>query len=512
MHHDADSIHAETTSTSSYRKDAPHPTCITFSRDSSLLLSTQSDSTVLLYNTNTSKQINVYRQLELGVSLLEPTQQRYAVVCAPARKGHQSEAHKKLSPELANRLFCWDLHTNTTVGFLQGHINDIQSIDTCYSDEAIVSADVLGTVRLWDLRSGIYPTATTVTGAKVPCAACFNRTGNVLAIAGVDDKNQPQVSMFDRRHLSGGALSATHHRVWKNASIPIQAGGKGSMNGFSKVQFSPDATAVTITPFESSGGTKRRREDRPPRHTLLIRGSAEMEEEQQQAKKMPYNLIDLKDTQAVRENTQQGGRPYRPGIAFSPDSKIVIFGDDDKMIQVWKRMTTAEIAEEGVRKKEKARAAEESGVSWGSGTRDGVEMTVSSDGNDGSSSGGGGGGGGGGSASTLYRVAGWRGHIQSVGPVQWSPTTELVASGGGNLLMWLPQEGDKSEGGGKSGKEITDGPSSSSNVKTQQLKRSFLRDGPIKSVLKKVSAYKPCKDSPSNVSRTHAKRSSSQDF
>ena len=39
----------------------------------------------------------------------------------------------------------------------------------------------------------------------------------------------------------------------------------------------------------------------------------------------------------------------------------------------------------------------------------------------------------------MKRIASWKGHIGAIGPIAWSPRTELVASGGGNLIMWLPR-------------------------------------------------------------------------
>ena len=390
-----------------------HSISLAFSRDASILLSAQSDSSLLLYNATTSKQINAYRQLELGISLIEPTHQRYAVVCAPARKGH-SKHQKKMSGIDANRLYTWDLHTNTIVGYLKGHTDDIQSMASCLADESIVSTDVNGAVRLWDLRTGSTCVACTNVGSQVPCAATLNRRGTLLAVAGGDATNRPQVNVFDRRALRQGPLSTTYHREWDTKSKSVQLGGKGTQNGFSRIKFCNDDSMMVVTPFEQPRAKKRAHEDRPPLHTILS------------------NTADGSTSYTVDADLDGDKKYYRPEASFSSDSKHIIFGDEGKNIQVWEKFTNVKAMKEDY-KKEPGSSGGSSGSSSSSGSSGSSGSSDSSDGSGDSGSG----------AITqggLRRVALWTGHISSIGPIRWSPKTDLVASGGGNLLMWLPQD------------------------------------------------------------------------
>ena len=412
VHHDDDPIHlsssSSTTSTSSSASSTPktsspptssHPIALTFSRDSTILIAGQSDSSLLLYNASTSKQINTYRQLELGISLVEPTHHRYAVICSPARKGF-SEHHKKMTQVQANRLYCWDLFSNHIVAYLKGHDDDIQSMNACLSDESIVSTDIRGVVRLWDLRSGVQCVTSTSCGAQVPCAAGFSCDGRLLAIAGVDTENQPQVNIFDRRRLSAGPLSTTSHHVWNIKTKSEKAGGSGSMFGFSRIKFSPNGDMILATPYEVKGSTYTRKADRPPMHTVLSK-----QDQGDASSNMLYTVAD--DLGLEREIRKGMPRLKRPEASFSSDSKHILFGDEGKVIQVWKKLTKDETTEEMYQRQQ---VKAETGKDYGS------PRPLKNGG--------------------LLRVAKWEGHMSSIGPIRWSPKTNLVASGGGNLLMW----------------------------------------------------------------------------
>jgi WD40 repeat protein len=365
--------------------NSSHPLALTFSRDASIIIAAQSDSSLLIYNTKTSKQINAFRQMELGISLVEPTQQKLCVICAPARSGH-SQHQRKMSKIDANRLYAWDLHSNAIVGFLKGHQEDIQSIDSCRTDESLISTDIKGCVKLWDLRTGSGCTAATNTGSQTPCAATISQDGHLLAIAGTGSDYRPCVSILDRRALGRGSVSITHHQTWECMSKPIQAGGKGSMFGFSRVKFSSNNKMVVATPFEIKGRL-RSREDRPPLHTLLSKSS---------------NGTYVVDDDLGDDIT----RWYRPEASFTSDSKYIIFGDEGKNLQVWRKMTEEEIDS-----------------SSNSNRNDSTS-------NDRDEQKGGG----------LRRVALWKGHITTIGPIRCSPKTDLIASGGGNLLLWQRQK------------------------------------------------------------------------
>ena len=175
VHHDSDPIQIANTTKHNKSNAIPvkqphaHSLSLTFSRDATLLFSGQSDSSLLLYNTKTSKNVNCFRQLELGISLIEPTHHKYALVCSPARK-HSSKHHNNMTKVMAQRLYCWDIFNNQIVGYLKGHTSDIQSMHACLSDESLVSTDVTGNVKLWDLRQGTTCIGSSHTGANVPCA------------------------------------------------------------------------------------------------------------------------------------------------------------------------------------------------------------------------------------------------------------------------------------------------------------------------------------------------------
>ena len=53
------------------RKTAPRPCSLAFSRDASLLFSAQSDNSLLVFNAQTSKLVNNFRQLREGVALVQ---------------------------------------------------------------------------------------------------------------------------------------------------------------------------------------------------------------------------------------------------------------------------------------------------------------------------------------------------------------------------------------------------------------------------------------------------------
>jgi hypothetical protein len=53
------------------RKTAPRPCSLAFSRDASLLFSAQSDNSLLVFNAQTSKLVNSFRQLREGVALVQ---------------------------------------------------------------------------------------------------------------------------------------------------------------------------------------------------------------------------------------------------------------------------------------------------------------------------------------------------------------------------------------------------------------------------------------------------------
>ena len=156
-------------------------------------------------------------------------------------------------------------------------------------------------------------------------------------------------------------------------------------------------------------------------------------------------------------------RWYRPEASFSKDSKYIIFGDEGKNIQV-----------------------------WGKGTGDGAD---GADGETESSTQRAGNGGGEGKKGGLRRCAVWRGHISTIGPIRWSPTMDLVASGGGNLLMWLPDNSAALEsaaspaGDSLTSPPATGHPTSSMNIAsalgTNHLAKSALRAPPLKSAMKK---------------------------
>ena len=167
------------------------------------------------------------------------------------------------------------------------------------------------------------------------------------------------------------------------------------MHGFSRIKFSPDSQMVVVTPYEMPNAPSRKREERPPLHTVLSlnEGSPHQQEDEDSLYSVEDDLGD------------DVTRWYRPEASFSKDSKYIIFGDEGKNIQVWG----------------KGPGGDEDGETESSTRRAGN-------------------GGGGEKKDGLRRCAVWRGHISSIGPIRWSPTMDLVASGGGNLLMWLPNQ------------------------------------------------------------------------
>ena len=459
VHHDTGvptSSSSTTTTTTTTPPTNAHavPLALTFSRDGSILFAAQTDSSLLLYNTTTSKQINVFRQLEMGVSLVEPTHQKFGVICAPARTGHRPFRQKKMPKIDANRLFCWDVYSNSVVGFLKGHTNDIQSMDVCDIDETVLSTDIMGQVRLWDIRAGSNCVAMMESSSSTaPCAAAFNSTGTLLGIAGVDDQHRPQVNFFDRRALVNGPVSTTHHKEWDQKSTPKAKGGYGSMNGFSRIKFSPDSQMVVVTPYEMPNAPSRKREERPPLHTVLSLNEGN-----------PHQQEDGDSLYAVEDDLGDDvKRWYRPEASFSKDSKYIIFGDEGKNIQV-----------------------------WGKGTGDSAD---GADGETESSTQRAGNGGGEGKKGGLRRCAVWRGHISTIGPIRWSPTMDLVASGGGNLLMWLPDNSAALESAASpAGDSLTSPPATghptssihiASALGNNHLAKSALRAPPLKSAMKK---------------------------
>jgi WD40 repeat protein len=382
---------------------------------------------------------------------LQPaTQSALTVVCAPASSdarrrnlvalgsaGSSTTAAKKKAA--VSSLYVWSLHSNHILGYLRGHTAGIQSLHAspAVGDEAIVSTSKTGEVRLWDLRLGDQCIAQANAGGGIgngagggggaPAAACFAHDGRYLAIAGIGKSGpgalRQEVCVYDRRMLSAGGdwrpVSASHCAAWDEANRP-QTLNTMKMDGFSRVEFSPDGRLLVVTPrvvarplLPGIKDNQRRRGPLLAPHFVLRRGDggnggggntteygvmSHLPSDMNYAEEMAYKELSPSELGVGGKQVHH----LRSVATFSPDSKNVVFGDTRNVVQVWRCVEECE---------------EEVGVA-----NEVIEYDTI-----GKVRGG------------MKRIASWKGHIGAIGPIAWSPRTELVASGGGNLIMWLPR-------------------------------------------------------------------------
>ena len=265
----------------------------------------------------------------------------------------------------------------------------------------------------------------------------------MLAIAGVDVNNRPQVNVFDRRQLENGPIVTTYHDVWDqktqkppkksvtNSTLSQQTNGHYSMNGFSRIKFSLDNEMILVTPVEKhdSGYENRKWSVRPPLHTVLSRSSASSSTN---VDSNMYMVVDDLGDKKTDHDVQNGPRLTRPEGIFSPDSKHILYGDGKRCIQVWKKLNKQEETKEkslrqNVHQQEEKEDEEDEDME-GNDTNEAVQERsllgpLKKNG--------------------LCQIASWSGHLNDIGPIRWSPKTELICSGGGNLLMWLPKKKEK---------------------------------------------------------------------
>ena len=426
------------------QRTAPRPCSLSFSQDGMLLFSSQSDNSLLVFNTQTSKLVNSFRQLREGVDLVQPTQQQLTVVCSPA----SSDARKRNLTALggsssmkskrgaASSLYIWSLHSNHILGYLRGHTSEIQSLhtSTIEGDEAIVSTSMSGEVCLWDVRQGDTCIAQARVGASgmgsssggggSPAAACFSNSSDkpYLAVAGVAGRKPPnsatgtqhEVCIYDRRMLSTSAhgtgswrpVSVCYSTSWEEASSPRTLSTM-KMLGFSRIEFSADDSLLLVTPkfvprplLPGMADKQRRRGPLLAPHYVFKQDSA-TNGSFSEFSVLPADLDfaeDFADTVPLRGTGQKRAHHLRSVATFSPDSRSLIFGDTRNIIQVWGCI------DEGTGIQTDADYDEIGKVRGG-----------------------------------MKRVASWKGHIGAIGPIAWNPRSELVASGGGNLIMWLPK-------------------------------------------------------------------------
>ncbi len=532
VYHDKESAEAASSSPSSFSAAAaasasaasavPRTQHMAFSFDGSLLYTAQTDNSLLVFNAGTSKRVNTFRQLREGVSLVQPTHDNQTVVCAPAG-GRQADALKGrrgnvANTQQANRLYCWSLHSNTVVGCLTGHDERVQSLHACRTDETYVSASSQGDVRLWDLRQGDRCVAQCRLSARLPTAAAFSHDGRTLAVAGARRDGggamRHQVNFFDRRAGLEALrpVSCVASPVW-DAAARMEGRATTHMSGWASLRFSPDDEQLVATPHFRAAAVDvphagLRQGPRLAPHSLLRRNAATAAggggpQDYAFATELPCDM-DLGDQNWT---AIAGGAQGRSGMfqlklglhhqrsvpSFSPDSRQIVFGDTNNVIQVWScpRGRGGGSGKRGALKRKSSRWGKAMGGNdGGGGAGAGAGAAATGDG-----AGGDRGGTVAFSASPgnspsatpeadpsaqadttpaassasedsdeeldgpdeepafdeegkmrcgYKRVASWRGHISAVGPLQWSPRTEMVASGGGNLIMWLPRVSSRS--------------------------------------------------------------------
>ena len=179
------------------------------------------------------------------------------------------------------------------------------------------------------------------------------------------------------------------------------------MHGFSRIEFSADDSLLLVTPklaprplMHGMADEQRRRGPLLASHYVFKQDSA-TDGDLREFSILPADLDfaeDFMDSAARRGTGRKRAHHLRSIATFSPDSKNVIFGDTRNIIQVWGCHEEGAVIQNDV-------DYDEIGKVRGG----------------------------------MRRVASWKGHIGAVGPIAWNPRSELVASGGGNLIMWLPK-------------------------------------------------------------------------
>ena len=338
-----------------------------------------SDGSLYLYNAVEGTRMNIFRQDSLGIGAFKFTHDSYgrSIVAAPARlPGVVPEKNT------IGRLYLRSTVEEKILRFFSGHTGEVHSVDIHPGTDLVLSCGSDGLTMLWDFRQ---PKAVGV--ASPYGAATAQQQGRV--------KLPRTCAVFDPKTVAFAVAVVGHqgrkvvktYDVRKYSSGPFEeyhdAAFQSCPGGWDSIRYSPSGDELLLTPELQQSRV-------PPPHFLCdITFGRNFN-----VKKVLKEHL----TPMLKADEQQFGdyfAPMRrsPQASFSPDGRYVVTGAIDRSIRVF--------ATEGMAKET---------AQWGP---DAHVYTLPSS-----------------PSSKVYPI----------GPIAWSPTTELVTSACSRLVMWLPQQ------------------------------------------------------------------------
>mmetsp|Transcript_18089 Transcript_18089/g.30986 ORF Transcript_18089/g.30986 Transcript_18089/m.30986 type:complete len:332 (-) Transcript_18089:377-1372(-) len=256
-----------------------------FHREADQLITGSDDDSIRMYNTATGDLMETLFSKKYGVSNISML---HASSCAlyatnKAPSGHQDQYWYSLRYH--------DLQRNEYIRYFRGHTAPVNTLTTSPKTDLFMSTSLDKTMRLWDIRTNICQGSMTVSG--VPCAS-FDQQGLVFAVA----TESGVIKLYDVRSYDKGPFDT--FTVQEELNTP---------SVFTDLRFSNDGK--------------------------FILGVVENK----------VHVLDAFNGNKVHMfstgNTE--GNPSMEA-AFSPDTRYVLSGCQDKSITVWSIETGEEVA------------------------------------------------------------------------------------------------------------------------------------------------------------------------
>ncbi len=331
-----------------------HSVALEFSPDGTILASGNLDGTVQMWDTTNGEELIILNRNVDKMKILFHTPDDKLIthepwykenISRPTALGFSPDGNIFAIGNIDSSIQLWNLATSELITTFTGHISNVNRLAFSPDGNTLASGSSDGTVRFWNIRTKV-PRKTRITGHEWIKSASFMKSNSKLASA----SSYGIVTVWDletfQKTTNKTKKTLEMPRHWKsNVKLVLSPDGtKLSTNGLEVHSRNSDLDNSVLRIIDVNTGrelesfpTDNERVFSPDGNTIAgFRGNKIYILNLQTGEKQIINTSD-------HDEESEDNKPSIRTVAFSPDGKKIVSGNEDGQVQMWNVETGDEL-------------------------------------------------------------------------------------------------------------------------------------------------------------------------